>query len=259
MISISDMMNDKIPISCKCITYGRVDLLEEALYSFLNQEYDGERELVIVNDYPEQTLYFDHPDVKIFNLQKTFETIGAKENFAVENCKYNTIAVWDDDDIALPNHLENINKYFPGYDLLHWHNGAAVNYKKIDALHGLGNSGIVYTKEIWEKSGKHLLENAGYDMSFVMKITGDYRCKVINANPPDAEVSWMYLWAGRSYHMSGQGVDVPDRDNVIIRHAEHIESLKNKGEIPIGDIELVPKWGIDYKQLLIDFVKHSND
>ena len=75
-----------INISCKCITYGRVDTLEEALYSFLIQEYQGDSELVIVNDYPLQKLHFDHPRVKIFNLDTTFETIGDKENFAIENC-----------------------------------------------------------------------------------------------------------------------------------------------------------------------------
>lgn len=252
------MSNDKIPISCKCITYGRVDLLEESLYSFLNQAYDGEREMVIVNDYPEQTLHFNHPNVKIFNLNKTFETIGEKENFAVEKCKYDTVAVWDDDDIALPNHLSNINKYFPTHDLLHWKRGALVNSKKIKGLLPLGNSGIVYTKEIWGRSGKHPLENAGYDMSFVMKIKGEYRCKVINADPPNEEVSWMYLWGGRSYHMSGQGADTPDRENVIVRHSRHIESLKNKGEIPVGDIELSPKWSIDYVELLNNF-NNEND
>jgi glycosyltransferase involved in cell wall biosynthesis len=249
------MMNDKIPISCKCITYGRVDLLEESLFSFLNQEYDGEREMVIVNDYPEQKLYFDHPNVKIINLNRTFETIGEKENFAVDNCKYDTIAVWDDDDIALPNHLENINKYFPGYDLLHWQKGAAVNYKKVDAIHSLGNSGIVYTKNIWEKSGKHELENAGYDMSFVVKLKNEYQCRVVLAEPPDEEVSWMYLWADRSYHMSGQGADTADRESIIVRHSRHIEELRIKGKIPTGDITLTPKWNIDYNQLLLDFLQ----
>ena len=253
------MANDNIPISCKCITYGRVDLLEESLYSFLNQDYNGEREMIIVNDYPEQKLYFNHPNVRIFNLDKTFDTIGEKENFAVEKCNYNTIAVWDDDDIALPNHLKNIDKYFPGYDLLHWKNGAAVNFNKIDALHGLGNSGIVYTKEIWERSGKHELENAGYDMSFVMKIRRQYKCKVIDANPPDEEVSWMYLWGGRCYHMSGEGADTPDRENVIVRHSKHIENLKKEGKISIGDIELKPKWNVNYNQLLIDFLKNGRN
>lgn len=58
-------------LSCKMISYGRVEYLEESLQSFLNQDYDGEKELVIVNDYPEQKLIFDHPDVRIFNLDYT--------------------------------------------------------------------------------------------------------------------------------------------------------------------------------------------
>lgn len=247
-----------IPISCKCITYGRVDLLEESLYSFLNQDYDGEREMVIVNDYPEQTLHFDHPNVRIFNLDETFNTIGEKENFAIENCKYNTIAVWDDDDIALPNHLNNINKYFPGYDLLHWKKGAAVNFKKVDALHSVGNSGIVYTKDIWERSGKHNHENAGYDMSFVLKLKREYFCKVTNVEPPDDEVSWMYLWGGRSYHMSGQGSDNKTKENILVRHSRHIENLKNSGKIPLGDIQLKPKWNIDYIELLNNYINENN-
>ena len=55
-------------ISCKCITYGRVHTLEESIYSFINQEYPGKKELVIINDYPLQRLEFNHPEVKIFNL-----------------------------------------------------------------------------------------------------------------------------------------------------------------------------------------------
>jgi len=248
-------VNKNLSISCKCITYGRVDLLEEALYSFLNQQYDGESEMVIVNDYPEQKLYFDHPRVKIINLDKTFETIGDKENFAVENCKFDTIAVWDDDDIALPNHLNNINEYFPGYDLLHWKKGAAVNFKKIDAIHSLGNSGIVFSKKIWEEAGGYPVENAGYDMSFVYKIKHDLQCKFINASPNDDQVSWMYLWGGRSYHMSGQGPDKNNTENIIVRHSKHIEGLKQRGIIPTGDILLDPKWNVDYIKLLDDYIK----
>ena len=35
-----------------------------------------------------------------------------KENYATNLCKGDIVAQWDDDDIALPNHLYNINKYF---------------------------------------------------------------------------------------------------------------------------------------------------
>lgn len=49
------------PVSCLCPTYGRVALLEEAIYAFLQQDYPGPKELIVLNDYEQQTLFFDHP------------------------------------------------------------------------------------------------------------------------------------------------------------------------------------------------------
>ena len=242
-------------ISCKCITYGRVALLEESLYSFLNQDYLGPKELIIVNDYPLQKLVFDHPNVKIYNLDKTFETIGEKENYAVSLCNGEIIAVWDDDDIAMPNHLNNIYKYFKnGSDLLHWEKGVFYNEPNITAITSLGNSGIVYTKSIWEKVGKHPIENAGYDATFVHRIMGKTN-KIVKASPPNEEVSWFYMWGGRDYHMSGMGTDTPDRPNVVIRNSQHVEKERKRGSIPTGEIILKPRWKKDYKQLLFNFIK----
>lgn len=240
-------------ISCKCITYGRVGLLEESIFSFINQDYPGKKELIIVNDYPLQKLRFDHPDVKIYNLDETFKTIGEKENYAVSLCSGDIIAVWDDDDIAMPNHLMNIAKFFTDdTDLLHWERGVFYNEPNITAITSLGNSGIVYSKRIWEKVGKHPLENAGYDATFVHSIMRTTK-KIVKASPPDNEVSWFYMWGGREYHMSGMGTDTPDRPNVIKRNASYVESERRKGKIPTGEIELQPKWKKDYQKLLKDY------
>jgi glycosyltransferase involved in cell wall biosynthesis len=246
----------KLPfISCKCITYGRVKFLEESLYSFLTQEYDGQKEMIIVNDYPLQKLHFEHPNVKIFNLENTYQTIGEKENFAVSKCSGELIAVWDDDDIALPNHLSNISKYFKNNThLLHWEKGVYYNEPNITSITGIGNSGIVYTKNGWEMVGGHPHENAGYDVTFVNKLMS-ISPNVVRAKPLDHEVSWFYMWGGRDYHMSGLGTDTPDRENVVERHKKHIERLRINGQIPVGDIELKPKWNKDYKKLLFDFLK----
>lgn len=246
-------MSKPIPISCKCITYGRVEYLEESIESFLKQEYEGESELVIVNDYPLQKLHFNHPKVRIINLNKTFDTIGEKENYAVSLCRYDTIAVWDDDDLALPNHLSNINKHFPGNDLLHWNTGILLIDNKIASIGNLGNSGIVYSKKIWKEVGKHELENAGYDMTFVLKIQG-MDGKVNRLVLPKEDVSWIYTWGGGSYHMSGQGTDTPDRKNVILRHSEHIEILRQEGKIPTGIVYLKPHWKSDYIQMHKDYI-----
>jgi len=249
------MEQNKPLISCKCITYGRVHFLEEAIESFLKQEYSGKKELIIVNDYPKQNLVFNHPEIKIYNLDKTFKTIGEKENFAVNKCSGNLIAVWDDDDIALPNHLENIAKYMKNNDLLHWGKAIFMNDDKITDITGVGNSGIVYTKKVWEEVGYHPHENAGYDMTFVFKIKSKKNPKVITAMPENNEVSWVYAWGGRGYHMSGQGTDTNNRPNVIQRHSEYIEEQVMLGNIPTGLINLKPKWKQDYVNLLQNFNK----
>jgi hypothetical protein len=243
-------------ISAKCITYGRVSTLEESIYSFINQDYPGPKELIIVNDYPLQTLFFDHPEVKIYNLNSTFSTLGEKENFATMLCRGDIICQWDDDDVALPNHLSNVEKYFvPGTEIMHWERGILVNSGEISAISGLGNSGIVYSKKAWEESGKYPLENAGYDMSFVVQL--HRREKVISAAPPDSEVSWIYYWGDRSYHCSGMGADTEERANVIIRHSDYIESERVKGNIPTGNVFLQPKWNINYIKKHRDFIKNN--
>lgn len=229
-------------ISCKCITYGRVDTLEESLEAFLRQDYQGEKELVIVNDYPLQKLEFDHPEVRIFNLDETFQTIGEKENFAVEQCKGDIIAVWDDDDIALPNHLSNIATEIENCDLLHWKKGLYMGTKDKVEEAWIGNSGMVYTKKIWESVGRHAKENAGYDKTFVDLVGAIGKIKHAEPKKP----SWIYIWADRSYHMSGMGTDDDTRENVIVRHSEHIEGLRKEGKIPTGIITLNPHWKQDY-------------
>jgi len=243
-------------ISCKCITYGRVELLEEALHSFLLQDYPGKKELVIVNDYPLQKLKFSHPEVRIINVDTTFPTIGDKENFAIERCKADIIAVWDDDDIAMPWHLTNIAKYWKDdTDLLFWNRAVYYNEPNITAITAIGNSGIVYSRKAWEKIGKSPIMNAGGDMVLIESIRKIGN--VVYASPPDNEVSWFYMWGGRGYHQSGQGTDTPDKPNIIQRHSDFIEQQRLKGKIPTGEIQLNPHWNKDYQKMLLEHVNRK--
>lgn len=258
---------EKINISCICPTYGRTEFLEEQIYSFLNQNYLGKKELIIVNDYPLQELVYDHPDIKIINLPKMFNTIGEKMNYCVEQCQYDIIAIWDDDDIALPNHLSNIDQhYVKGTNLLHWGAGVYWNEPNITAITGLGNSGIVYSKEAWSSVGGYPLENAGNDSTFTEKIHA--KGNIMYAYPNDKEVSWFYRWGfipgGRvskvgCYHQSGQGTDDEIRPNILKRHSIFIEERRQAGFIPTGRIELNPHWSYDYKKQLENFNISKNE
>jgi len=245
-------------ISCKCITYGRVDTLVEALHSFLIQEYPADRcELIIVNDYPEQKLIFDHPQVTIYNLDETFPLIGEKENYAIERCNGDLIAVWDDDDVAMSNHLMNIaNHWKEDTNIIHWETGVFYNEPSITAITGVGNSGIVYSKDVWERIGKSPLENAGGDTTLTSRIHA--LGGKVNVKMPDNEASWFYMWGGRGYHQSGEGTDDEIKPNIIQRHSAWIESLRAKGEIPTGDIHLVPAWQKPYDKMLEDYVKSKS-
>ena len=236
------------------ITYGRVDMLEESLYSFLHQNYKGPKELIIVNDYSEQKLVFDHPEVKIVNLDNVFSTIGAKENYATELCSGDIICQWDDDDVALPNHLDNVYNHFKDdVNIMHWQTGVLYNEPKITDITWLGNSGIVFRKTAWKAIGGHPIENAGYDMTFIERLHKHGGRLFVEM--PKEEASWFYMWGGRGYHMSGQGHDLPGKPNVIQRHTLHIQNLKNQGKITVGEIKLNPHWNKDYKQMLKDFIK----
>ncbi len=239
-------------ISCKCTTYGRVGFLEEALQSFLLQT-DEDCELIIVNDYPLQKLVFDHPRVKIFNFDKTFDTIGEKDNFAVEQCSGDIIATWDDDDIAMPNHISNIKKYWKeDTNILQWANAVYYNNPNITKLTWVGNSGMVYSKSIWEIVGKHPIMNAGGDSFFTDKIIA--KGGVVHAHPPDEDVSWWYRWSMPNlYHQSGMGVDTGKVPNIIKRHSLHIERLRVEGLIPTGNIQLKPNWKKEYIEMLKQF------
>lgn len=242
--------------SYKTLTYGRVHLLEEALNSFLLQDFDGDSEMIIVNDYPLQKLIFDHPKVKIFNLDKTFPIIGQKENFAIEQCSGDIIVTGDDDDIALPNHFKNIEKFLTGNtwkdpDLLLWRKAVYYNEPGITAITDVGNSGFIFNKKAWERVGKSPIENAGGDMTFVNKLREG---KVVHAYPLNEEVSWFYRWSlPMCYHSSGQGTDVPGRKNIVQRNSEYIEQQRKLGNIPTGEIILKPKWRHNYIKMLKDF------
>jgi len=103
-------------VSCQCLTFGSTDCLREAIGFFLRQEYDGRKELAIVNDLVDQHLRFDHPDVRIVNADSRYATLSDKRNAAVEYSRGDMIVCWDDDDSHLPGHLTSCARYLEGYD-----------------------------------------------------------------------------------------------------------------------------------------------
>jgi len=90
-----------------CCTYRRPRLLEQAVSCFLAQEWDGEKEMVIVNDEPEQKIVFDHPEVIIVNLPERVPHLAGKHNIAASMCTGDLLFPTDDDDLYGPRRIIN--------------------------------------------------------------------------------------------------------------------------------------------------------
>ncbi len=96
-------------ITCFMLYYGRKEVAEESVESFLRQTYPHRR-LVIVNTHPDPVRFEKaYPNIGVYNLKPdTFKNLNEKYNFALSRVKTKWFASWDSDDIWLPWHLENL-------------------------------------------------------------------------------------------------------------------------------------------------------
>jgi hypothetical protein len=236
------MKNSRQPkVSCFCATYGRPHLLEEAIESFLRQDYDGPKELVILNDYPGHTLHFDHPEITIVNVDQQIVPLGKKFNQTVSLCSGELFLPWEDDDIYLPwrishsvaNLEDGIFHTSQGWD----DSGAAL----LQAATNLFQCNLAVSKQKWLQAG-------GYAEKDVSAIDSDL-FRRLNAQRssqklPQDKVFYIYRWAGSdSYHGSALG---GYKQGVSQSAQEFVETKAQKGEVPSGHVTLKPNWSKDW-------------
>ncbi len=226
-------------VSCLCPTFGRVHLLEEAVESFLRQNYAGERELVICNDCDRQILSFDHPEVMIHNIPDRFKTIGAKRNHTASLATGDLLMTWGDDDIHLPSRISRMVQAME--------DGAIM----LEGSHYCLNGAI--TKHHYSTAGAHLVKapffwqmgglaeiNLGEDIDFNLRVEG-----VIGSKIPacKSEPEFVYRWASGRAHISW-GATHYDKMGIAIH------DLIAKGHEPQGHYHLNPHWKQDYVELV---------
>lgn len=249
-------MNSTPPISCMCLTYGRPRVLEEAIESFLRQDYKGEKELVVLNDFADQTLVFDHPQVHIINIQRRFKTVGEKRNAVAALCSYDWLAVWDDDDIFLPhrlsysmNMMEETKRYFKPSKAL------VLNDGKLSGPKGnLFYSGGIWHRSLFDQVRGHAHMGSGQDMEIEKKFEEIIPKKNYNAIKIE-EIYYIYRWSGTgSFHLSGFGQDNDTKKSGNEKVADYIKEKQKKGLIETGEITINPCWKIDYVQLVKNYI-----
>jgi len=249
-------MNHQPAVSCICLTYGRPEVLEEALASFLSQEYAGPKELIIVNDYKEQTLVFAHPEVRVFNVPKRFATVGEKMNAAVALASHDLLFVWDDDDIYLPHRLRfSIEQFDPrkGFfkpDKAWFWNDGVLSGPVSNVFH----VGSCWSRRLFDAVRGYAAEGTGYDVIFEERLAEQFPGAITPyAISPD-DIYYLYRWSGTgSYHMSQFG-NIQLGANVGHHEvAAFVEQRAHRGAIRQGRIPLQPGWKTDYRQLVASY------
>ena len=236
----------KLPgISCICVTYARPHLLEEAIHSFLLQDYAGAKELIVLNDYTPQILEFEHPEVEIINLPYRFRTVGEKMNAAVSMARYDLICLWDDDDIVLPHRLalagqRVTTQLFRSNFAWKW-DGGELSGPMRSAFH----AGSCYPRSLFDWVGGYAPLGNGQDREFEGELSRIAPDRLECVDLPPEQVYYIYRWEGTgSYHLSEWGEGVSGEDKA----AAYVQQQVERGELAQGTIHLRPHWKEDYLQ-----------
>lgn len=236
-------------ISCFCSTYGRPKILiENSIQCFLEQDYDGPKELVILNDFIDQKLIFNHPDVRIINYHERIKPLGKKFNMNVEFCNYDILAVWEDDDVFLKNRLsysfENMKNGV-------FHTKEAFVERSIFNIKTAKNyfhSQHMFTRDLFEHVGGYEEQDiCSIDVSIMKKIEnvlGPYSQDMKSVN----DYMYIYVWpTSGSFHGSGMGVE---NQNISDSAALVVSEQVKKGIVLTGDIFLKPKLRYNFYDFL---------
>ena len=222
-------------ISVLTITYKRQNLLEESIYSFLQQN-NPDSEMVIINDQSEVKYEFDHPQIKIYNCDKRFPSISEKLKWGFDKCKFDYIYRLDDDDLLGPNALnltkQDINNH-PGYDIYRSNSHYYFEHNEFIKIGSNVNNGNVYTKTYLNR------------INFPDKSWGeDYEITFKNnANiyESSGKPTMIYRWGMSTYHVSGMG---------NLSNKRLYEWADRIGGESSGIIKLSPKFDNDYYSVL---------
>ncbi len=228
-----------LKVSCLCPTYNRAPhnlrLVEEAIESFLRQDYPN-KELLVLNDTPGQTLCFDHPEVRMVNTPFRCSTLGAKRNLMASMASGELICVWDDDDISLPWRLSKSVELLGDAE---YYNAGRYWYLERGNLHhdhvcGTSYFTSIYRKTTYQELGGTPDLSLGEDQAMDAKL----RTRKVAEQPPLPLEEWYYVyrWGVSPVHLSGVVGDT------------YYAAL---GKLPIveGEFQLNPHWERDYVAL----------
>lgn len=222
-------------ISILTLTYQRHWLLEEAIHSYLTQleGFEDKSEMVVINDSPLVKYVFEHPNVRIINLNERFSSVGKKLEWGFTQCKWDWIYRLDDDDLLSPWALKINEQYrneYPDKDVLRDQKHYFFSHNEYQGLGDSINNGNCYHKRYIEKVGNIIDKSIGEDNWLTFHNGANIHIGDVG------KYTMIYRWGMGVYHISGMG----DRPN------EEIYKITDKTNTESGVIKLNPHFKGDY-------------
>lgn len=249
-------------VSVMTCTFGRPALLEEAIESFLRQDYQGPKEMVIFNSFVPQKLISDRLEVRVVNWHSRPSNLGECRNLCIEHCKGSHILVLDDDDLIRPHYMRMCVEDLLRENLQWVKSGGMIHTadRKIDsARDGAACNQFLFSKDVWNKVGKYPQRNAGEDRVFEERLDANGGGKRVSH--PLKNAGYVYGWGshdGLVWHISHGGEDEsPHRPSGTIKLQQYARDLLSKSRMPRGDILLRPHWKQDYEAVYVDWCKQT--
>jgi len=251
----------KPPLSVITLTYARPELLEVAVKSFLEQDYEGPSELVVINSFPEQHLLasnivapIDHT-VRIGNLLNRPKSLGECRNLAIASATHDIIVTLDDDDVLLPHYLSTVASCFTDDVDWVWQSKMfwCEKHGEIRSIEQGAQALVAFRKRAWQELGGYAAVNSGEDRNFVGRLTA--RFPGFKYNPPDDKIGYIYRWGQPdTYHISGH------YDQFEYARVDHYARKRiGSGTLETGKVTITPRWDFDWPALAGAFLKKKED
>jgi len=239
-------------ISCVLLTYNQAPehqwLLEEAIESFLRQDYPH-KELIVLNDCGEQELICDAPGVRVFNAPERFETLAEKWNLGVHLADGDLIAPWNEATVSLPHRLSTACRLLNAGDSVMdqaytaprgaWVLDDVGLQRARPVAAGVAHQLGLYAKALWETVGGYptVLEGEDAAMDALLRA----------ALPPDAPARADALPLGQWFAIVRE--DLP---GVAFPASPDAATYARIGQQSIqpGIFVLEPRWHTDYVGLI---------
>jgi len=261
-------------VACLCPTFDRYPthghLLEEAIQSFVEQDYPVEkRHLVVLNDTPGRAVKLSrefmckHRDnVVVINTVVRYPSLGKKRNALVEFADKavwpDILMPWDDDDISLPFRISQavsvlrdyVRADTPAYWNPRWYWYLPGNILEIPGYLGWAHNASAMTLSAFKAVGGYADVSLGEDADMDTRLRKNEAVTTVDGLQPldQFPASWPYIyrWNVSKRHLSSRG----DNDTL---YAELGKGVAGPTDRPF---EIHPRWGRDYRAFVANRIHH---